>query len=154
MKRILFVCTGNICRSPTAEAVFNHKLKASGQDKRIESCSAGIYGYHVGEAPDQRSQDMATSSGVDMGAQRASKVEIEDFNDYDLILAMDKGHFIELERIKPQDSSAQIDLFLNFHPSMKGMDVPDPYYSDQKAFQRVFEMIDQGCEGLVKHLTD
>ena len=159
MFRVLFVCTGNICRSPTAEGVFRHLVDARGLSGKIEADSAGIGSWHVGEPPDPRSQQTARARGIDISDQRARSVHIDDFEAFDLILAMDKGHYQDLERACPGAHSAKIRLFLGYAPETGITDVPDPYYGDGDGFERVFDMIETAANGLLAeieghHTTD
>src|SRR5947209_5968529 len=129
--KILFVCTGNICRSPTAEGVFRHLAAAAGLSDRVQVDSAGTHGYHVGEAPDARSCAAAAARGVDLSQLRARRVHLDDFETFDMILAMDREHLSRLEALRPNGARAEVELFLDFHPKHKGADVPDPYYGAQ-----------------------
>lgn len=147
-KAILFVCTGNICRSPTAEGVMRHALKEAG--KSIHLDSAGIESYHVGEAPDRRSQAAARAFGVDLSAQRARKVTPGDYLDFDLILAMDEGHLRTLKRLAPKGSSATITLYLPHAGIEVPRDVPDPYYGQETDFHKVFELCQRASTYLLK----
>ena len=159
MFRVLFVCTGNICRSPTAEGVFRHLVDARGLSGKIEADSAGIGSWHVGEPPDPRSQQTARARGIDISDQRARSVHIDDFEEFDLILAMDKGHYHDLERACPGGSTSKIRLFLDYASETGVTDVPDPYYGDGDGFDRVFDMIETASNGLLAeieghHTTD
>jgi len=148
MKRILFVCTGNICRSPTAEGVLRHHT----QGMQIETDSAGIYGYHIGEAPDPRTIAMAKTRGYDLTPLRARKVTDEDFNTYDLILAMDKGHHEALMSMAPPSSIAEIALFLDYAQGCGYDEVPDPYYGEVQEFEKVLDLVEHGVKGLIRSL--
>jgi len=145
---ILFVCTGNICRSPTAEAVFRHKVKALGLESHFRIDSAGTHGYHIGNPPDSRSIETAHRRGVPMDDLRARKVEREDFEEFDLILAMDGGHYEILSALAPAKSRAKLAYFLN-HTGERGDDVPDPYYGLSSGFEGVFDMVDEACERIL-----
>lgn len=153
MKRVLFVCTGNICRSPTAEGVFRHLILEAGLESAIESASAGTHGYHVGDPPDPRTVAAAKRRGFDLSAQRARKVRVEDFHTYDLILAMDRDHFAHLESLRPNTARAQVKLFLDFHPERKHEGVPDPYYGGPDGFEDVLEMIEQATKSLLGQIA-
>ena len=152
MFRVLFVCTGNICRSPTAEGVFRHLVDARGLSGEIEAESAGIGSWHVGEPPDRRSQQTARARGVEINDQRARAVHPDDFTTFDLILSMDTGHYRDLERLCPGGNSAKIRLFMDYAPETGITDVPDPYYSDGDGFDRVFDMIETASKGLLAEI--
>lgn len=141
---VLFVCTGNICRSPTAEGVFRHKVRVAGLEPRFLIDSAGTHGYHIGDPPDHRAIATALGRGVDMRDLRARKVGSEDFEAFDYIYAMDAGHHGILSRFSGRGA---LSLFME-----GGEDVPDPYYGGQKDFDLVFDMVDQECERLLLFL--
>lgn len=150
--KVLFVCTGNICRSPTAEGVFRHMVEEAGLDQTITADSAGTHNYHEGEPPDARSCKAAAARGFDLSALRARKVVARDFHDFDLILAMDQGHFTHLEAMKPKEARAEVRLYLDFHPSSRAKDVPDPYYGGPEGFARVLDMIEETSTALLTHV--
>lgn len=150
--RVLFVCTGNICRSPTAEGVFRHLAAAAGLADRFAADSAGTHGYHVGEAPDPRSQAAAARRGVDLSAQRARQVTAEDFEDFDLILAMDRGHYRQLAALAPPHAAHRVRLFLDFASPGGAKDVPDPYYGAGDGFETVLDLVEDAARGLLDHL--
>lgn len=162
MFRVLFVCTGNICRSPTAEGVFRHLVDTRGLAGRIETDSAGIGAWHIGEPPDARSQQTALARGIDLSDQRARAVRPDDFDRFDLILAMDSGHYQSLDRANSggsTGSAAKIRLFMDYAPETGIADVPDPYYGAGDGFARVFDMIEAASNGLLaeikrRHLRD
>jgi len=152
--KVLFVCTGNICRSPTAEAVFRHHVTAAGLAKHIGIDSAGTHAYHVGEAPDSRSTTAGAARGFSLENLRARKVRDDDFRVFDLILAMDRGHYKHLVALKPNDARATVKLFLDYHPKHGGGDVPDPYYGGPDDFTQVLDMIEEASRHLlttIKH---
>ncbi|TAL04918.1 MAG: low molecular weight phosphotyrosine protein phosphatase [Rhodospirillaceae bacterium] len=150
--KVLFVCTGNICRSPTAEAVFRHHVAAAGLDKQIGIDSAGTHTYHVGEPVDSRSVEAAAARGFDMAGMRVKTIAEDDFQIFDLILAMDIHHHNFLSARKPNDARATVKLFLDYHPKMSGRNVPDPYYGSPEDFKQVLELIDEASRGLLAEL--
>ena len=147
--RILFVCMGNICRSPTAEGVFRAVLQQHHLEDRVEVDSAGTHGYHVGEAPDPRTQRAAASRGYDLSNMRARKVAPQDLEYFDLVLAMDRGNLEALQRICPPDRHARIKLFMEYARSFEDREVPDPYYGLGHGFDLVLDMIEDASAGLV-----
>lgn len=149
--RVLFVCLGNICRSPTAEGVLRHQLKASGLDDRVEVASAGTGDWHVGKAPDARTRRAAQLRGYDLSQQRAQQVSAADFHRYDLILAMDKSNLGNLKAMQPAAAKAELDLFLRRFDGAVD-EVPDPYYGGEQGFERVLDLIEQACTALVIEL--
>ncbi|HLO77774.1 MAG TPA: low molecular weight protein-tyrosine-phosphatase [Magnetospirillum sp.] len=152
MIKVLFVCTGNICRSPTAEGVFRALVAAEGLSDRIATDSAGTHGYHVGEAPDRRSAAAALRRGVDLSDLRARKVKTGDFDEFDLVLAMDGSHDEILRQMCPPARAARVRLFLDFAPQLNIRDVPDPYYGGGDGFERVLDMVEAGARGLLAHI--
>ena len=151
MIRVLFVCTGNICRSPTAEGVFRHLVTAAGLEDRFLIASAGTDSYHVGEAPDDRAIKIAKARGVDISAQRAQQVKAEDFETFEYIFAMDNSHLQELQRRAPAGSLAHITLFSDGIEDMAA-DVPDPWYGAEEDFERVYDMIETGARAILKKI--
>lgn len=150
--RILMVCTGNICRSPTAEGVLRARALAAGFGDRIAVASAGVAGYHVGDPPDRRSQAHARRRGYDLASLRARQVTEHDFHHHDWLMAMDRGHLRELRDMAPAACRAQTALFLDFVPAHRGWDVPDPYYGDAAGFEQVLDLVEAGCDGLLQAL--
>ncbi|WP_455372053.1 low molecular weight protein-tyrosine-phosphatase [Limibacillus halophilus] len=149
---VLFVCTGNICRSPTAEGVLRGLAEARGLGAALRIDSCGTYGYHVGEPPDERAQASAAARGYDLTELRARKLEAVDFETFDYILAMDKGHLQQLQHVMPVTSRAQLSLLMDFVDGCEGQRVPDPYYGDTQGFERILDMIEEGCGALLDHL--
>jgi len=147
--RVLFVCMGNICRSPTAHGVFRALVHANKLESAIEIDSAGTHAYHTGEPPDRRAQQAASLRGIDLSDLRARAVCNKDFNKYDYILAMDEANYMALQTSCPEDIQHKIRLFLSFAPQLNRREVPDPYYGGQKGFENVFDMIEQASQGLL-----
>ena len=152
MIKVLFVCTGNICRSPTAEGVFRHMVEDAGLAGRIGWDSAGTESYHVGEAPDARSAVSARSRGYPLDDLRARQVRAGDFEQFDLVLAMDHGHLNHLRRLCPPELTGRVRLFLDYAPWVGTRDVPDPYYGGPAGFARVLDLVEAGCRGLLESL--
>jgi protein-tyrosine phosphatase len=143
-RAILFVCTGNICRSPTAEAVLRHQADKAGIELHVES--AGIGRWHIGSPPDQRAQHHAKGRGYDLSTLRARQVEPFDFERFDLILAMDRGHLRTLQKMAPDKHRAKVRLFV-----AEG-DVPDPYYGGPEGFEQVLDLVEAACRDLLDEL--
>ena len=152
MIRVLFVCTGNICRSPTAEGVFRHRVRAAGLADRIAADSAGTHGYHVGEPPDPRACAVARSRGYGIDDLRARKFSPRDFHHFDLVLAMDRGHHRFLTRVMPVTRAERLRLFLDFAPNLGVQDVPDPYYGGPEGFVQVLDLIEAGARAVLASL--
>ncbi len=151
--RILMVCTGNICRSPTAEAVLRKRLADSGLHRGVEVDSAGTVDYHVGSPPDHRAQAHAARRGYDLSRLRARHLRPADFEQFDLLLAMDADHLNHMLERCPQPYRDRIRLLLDFAPRRpRGGEVPDPYYGAPAGFERVLDLVEEACIGLVDHL--
>ena len=150
--KILFVCLGNICRSPTAEIVFRQIVAREAPDLRIEIDSAGTAAYHVGSPPDSRTREAALRRGYDMSALRARVVEPQDFGRFDLILAMDRQNFDTLRRGAPAAAHDRIRLFLEFAPDAGEAEVPDPYYGGPNGFEEVLDLVEAAARGLLQHV--
>jgi len=150
--RVLFVCLGNICRSPTAEGVFRAALARDAPELEVEVDSAGTAAYHVGEPPDSRTQAAARRRGYDLSALRARVVEPADFERFDLILAMDEENADSLRRRAPRDKRDRVKLFLEFAGDVDETEVPDPYYGGGSGFERVLDLVEAASRGLIEHL--
>ena len=152
--RILFVCLGNICRSPTVEGVFRAQAEKSGWGSLFEVDSAGILGSHAGEPPDRRAQRHARERGYDISSLRARQLGPHDFERFDYVLAMDATVLDDMRRLQKfsRRPRAELALFLDYHESLVGKDVPDPYYSDAPAFENVMDLAEEGSLALMRHL--
>jgi protein-tyrosine phosphatase len=152
--RVLFVCLGNICRSPTAEGVFRQLLEREAPQLAVEVDSAGTADYHVGDAPDIRSQRAARQRGIDLSGLRARQVTSEDFANFDFILAMDRSNLRELEAMRPPHSRAQVRLFMEYAPELARLEVPDPYYTGAYGFEDVLDLATAASRGLLAVLQN
>ena len=152
MSRILFVCTGNICRSPTAEGVVKIIIKNNGMDSLIKVDSAGTHGYHIGEPPDPRTCEAALRRGIDLSGYRARKVVPEDFQRFDLLLAMDRDNLALLQRGARPEYQAKLGLFMNYASRFDAEEVPDPYYGGERGFELVLDMSEDAGQGLIRAL--
>jgi len=152
MVKVLFVCMGNICRSPTAHGVFEHMLREEGLVSNIEVDSCGTHAYHIGDAPDRRSREVAQQRGISLEHLRARRVEMSDFEYFDYILAMDKDNISILESMCPSQYADKIGLLLEFAPSRSESEVPDPYYGGPQGFDIVLDMIEAASEGLLEDI--
>lgn len=150
--KILYVCTGNICRSPLGEAITRHQAALLGLADCIETSSAGTHGYHVGEKPDPRSVSVARRRGVSTEGQAARKLSMADFEAYDLILAMDRSHLMHMSDMAPANVHHRIKLFMA-HSSGVIEDVPDPYYGHMEDFEKVFHMIENGVVRMLSQIS-
>ncbi len=145
---LLMVCLGNICRSPTAQAVMAARIADAGLQDSIRVESAGTAGYHIGKAPDPRSMAAALRRGYDMSAQRARQVCVEDFHKFDLILAMDSSNLNHLLQMAPATTADKVSLLLS-HAPLSTTDVPDPYHGGDNGFEQVLDLIEQACDALL-----
>ena len=150
--RVLFVCMGNICRSPTAEGVFRETLRTRAPDLNVHVDSAGTHAYHVGEPPDHRSCRAAARRGIDLSGQRARRVATADFSAFDLVLAMDEDNHRVLSAMCPPEYRSRIRLFLEFAPEAGRRAVPDPYYGGATGFEHVLDLVEEASLGLLAHL--
>lgn len=150
--KVLFVCMGNICRSPTAHGVFRALVKDEGLEEHIYIDSAGTHAYHVGNPPDPRAQETASRRGVELGDLRARKTETEDFAYFDYILAMDESNLDDLVGYTPPELVDKIRLFMDFAPELKWREVPDPYYGGPSGFERVFDLVEAAAKGLLEDI--
>jgi protein-tyrosine phosphatase len=152
MVKVLFVCMGNICRSPTAHGVFRALVEREGLAHVIGIDSAGTHAYHVGSMPDKRAQATARSRGIDLSDLVARRVELEDFAAFDYVVAMDQENFISLSQICPDRHLEKIQMFMDFAPGMRTREVPDPYYGGPSGFERVFDLVEAAAEGLLAEI--
>jgi protein-tyrosine phosphatase len=151
---VLFVCTGNICRSPTAEGVFRALVDAEGLGDVIEADSAGTHGYHVGDAPDYRAQVAAARRGIDLSGQRSRLFGAGDFEIFDYVLAMDRMNYRTLSIACPARARGRLSLFLDFAPSLGLDEVPDPYYGADDGFEEVLDIVEAASLGLLAAIRE
>lgn len=152
---ICFVCTGNICRSPTAEVVLRSKVDALRLQHPVVICSAGIHDYHIGEPPDSRSMAAAARRGYDLSSLHAKQFGPDDFDRFDLVLALDRGHLVTLQRLAgPSLTPQKIHLATCCAKLNRGKDVPDPYYGERASFDLVLDMLEDAAEGLCELLVN
>lgn len=150
--RILFVCMGNICRSPTAEGIFRHLLAQRQIDLEVEVDSAGTHDYHVGEPPDPRAIAAARRRGIDLSALRARSLQPQDFENFDLLIAMDEQNLRELRSRSGPVYASRLRLMMDFAPEVGRRAVPDPYYGGPQGFEEVLDLLEQASEGLLRQL--
>lgn len=149
--KILFVCLGNICRSPTAEAVFKAKARQAGFACDVDSAGTGA--WHAGETPDRRAQAVGEKRGYSFAGQKARKITHDDFSKFDYIAAMDASNLSDLHAICPDQHRQKLRLFLNFSNDHKNEDVPDPYYGGPDGFEHVVDLIEEASDGLIQALS-
>lgn len=149
--KVLFVCLGNICRSPTAEGMFRHVLAQAQLTEQITVDSAGTADWHTGKAPDPRSQAVALARGIDISALQARQVSAEDFHHFDLILAMDQSNLEHLKQIQPAAAKAELDLYLQRY-QLPLSEVPDPYYGGAEGFEQVLDLLETASHKLLAEL--
>jgi low molecular weight protein-tyrosine phosphatase len=152
-RRVLFVCLGNICRSPTAEAVFQELVRREAEGLDIEADSAGTHAYHAGSPPDARTVAAAQRRGIDMRGLSARIVEAADFDRFDMLLAMDEQNYRHLLAMAPPERRDRVRLFLEFAPGQARREVPDPYYGGATGFEDVLDLIEEAARGLLAALT-
>lgn len=150
--KVLFVCLGNICRSPTAEGVFRNLVATAHMEDQIIIDSAGTGDWHIGKTPDVRTVAAAKLRGYDLTALRARQVAPKDFEEFDYVLAMDEANLHDLRAIAPQNHSAHLSLFLDFATQASHREVPDPYYGGEAGFTKVLDLIEDAAAGLLKHI--
>jgi protein-tyrosine phosphatase len=150
MTKVLFVCMGNICRSPTAQGVFRKLVAEAGLENAVTVDSAGTHAYHIGEAPDPRAQSAAKRRGVDISDLRARQVALEDFTEYDLILAMDWENLALLQQQCPRQLKHKLHLLMRFAGEHDAATVPDPYYGGPEGFNTVLDYVEDACQGLIE----
>lgn len=153
MIRVLFVCLGNICRSPTAEGVFRKQLSEAGLDGRVEIDSCGVADWHRGKAPDKRSQAAAAERGVDISGLKARQLNAEDFERFDYVLAMDHDNLAAMHELCPATSKAQKGLFLAY-AGLPDSPVPDPYYGGAEGFEEVLDLVEAASRGLIDEIRE
>ncbi len=152
MVKVLFVCMGNICRSPTAHGVFQKLVADAGLGDVVFVDSAGTHAYHVGEQPDRRAQQVASKRGVDLKDLSARRVQSEDFEEFDYVLAMDSDNYRHLEVICPEGQEHKLKLFLEYAPQLGELEVPDPYYGGLNGFETVLDMVEAASKGLLTEI--
>ena len=149
---VLFICMGNICRSPTAEAVFRHYVESAGLAESILIDSAGTHDYHIGDPPDRRTQRAARHRGYDMSSLRGRQIEASDFHRFDYVLAMDRGNLSILNSIAPSGCDSKAQLFLDYSRYRTEREVPDPYYGGEDGFEHVLDMVEDAAQGLLQEI--
>jgi protein-tyrosine phosphatase len=150
--KVLFVCMGNICRSPTAEGVFMRLVEAQGLDSLIETDSAGTHSYHIGHAPDPRAQEAAARRGVALTHLRARRLAPRDFERYDYLLAMDEANREDMLELAPPELAHKVHLFMDFALDRPEREVPDPYYGSVRGFEYVLDLVEDAATGLLEHI--
>ena len=152
MVKVLFICMGNICRSPTAEGVFRSYVQINNLGHKIEIDSVGTGSWHTGHPPDERSQEAASQRGYNISNQRSRLINKKDINDSDYLLAMDTENILTLKRMITKDKQNKLMRFLEFAPHLNQLDVPDPYYSGLNGFELVLDLIEDASKGLLMHI--
>jgi len=151
--KVLFVCMGNICRSPAAHGIFRHLAEQQPDGITIETDSAGTHAYHVGESPDKRAVKTAQNRGININDLRARRVEKKDFEIFDYVMAMDRDNLHNMEAICPAEYRHKIQLFLDYATDFKEQEVPDPYYGGPQGFEKVMNMVEVASEGLLEEIS-
>ena len=151
-RNILFVCMGNICRSPTAEGVFRRLVQEQGLEQQIEIDSAGTHSYHIGKAPDSRAQHAASKRDIDLSDLRARQFRAEDFADFDYVLAMDQANYYDMLALHEGQPPNNFSLFLDYAKHYPEQEVPDPYYGGDQGFEHVLNLIEDASRGLLSHI--
>lgn len=152
MTKVLFVCLGNICRSPTADGIFRQLVAREKLEQRIVVDSAGTGDWHIGKAPDARTVAAARQRGYDLSILRARQVSAKDFAEFDYVLAMDKSNLMDLQRMKPSTYTGHMGLFLEFGARGDHHEVPDPYYGGHDGFELVLDLVEDAAQGLLNHI--
>lgn len=151
---VLFVCLGNICRSPSAHGIFAHQVAAAGLDDRILIDSAGTGSWHIGNPPDPRTQESALRRGYDLSELRARRVERQDFERFDYIIVMDNKNLEDVRRMQPPTFEGRLDLLLTYAPSLGQTEVPDPYHGDGQGFEHVLDLVEAASAKLLEHIRE
>lgn len=153
IKKIVFICMGNICRSPSAEAVFAQLVKSRGLESEFQLDSAGTHSYHIGAKPDQRSRQAARQRGIEMDHLRARQVVAADYERFDHLIVMDEANRRELQHMFPDKDQVKVQSMMSFAPESTHSEVPDPYYGGADGFDLVLDLLADASEGLLDHLT-
>ncbi len=153
MKQVLFVCLGNICRSPLAQGVLEKAVVEDSAPSGLGADSAATHAYHTGDSPDPRAVAAAARRGIDISRQRARPVRAKDFSVFDAILAMDESNLVDLVSRCPEQQRHKIALFSNFIPAFGGAPIPDPYYGGEQGFEQVLDLLEQGMPALIQELN-
>ena len=148
--KVLFVCMGNICRSPMAEGVFRQLIRQAGLDDVVKVTSAGTHAFHAGEAPDKRAQSAVGKRGIDISDLRARRIKEKDFDEFDMILAMDWDNLSLLQQMAPKRTHHKLQLLMRFATEHESATIPDPYYGNAQGFEQVLDYIEDACAGLLE----